>query len=117
MTHGKSLLPIATGVANPHHLHHHVRSEFYDTLNLDFPKSDADRRRSYATMYRDERYKLVVYHGNRHGELFDLETDPEEFENLWDREDYSSIKMDLLKSSFDATVEATDPGPTKIGRY
>ena len=117
MTQGLSLLPIATGAADPNRLHDYVRSEFYDTLDMDFPKGDPDRPPSYATMYRDERYKLVVYHGNEYGELYDLDEDPNEFENLWERSDHALIKSDLLKRSFDATVQATDPGPRRIGRY
>ena len=35
-------------------------------------------------MYRTGRYKLVVYHRDELGELFDLENDPHEFDNLWD---------------------------------
>ena len=35
-------------------------------------------------MIFDGRHKLVVYHGTGLGELFDLEKDPHEFDNLWD---------------------------------
>ena len=45
--------------------------------------------KSYATMFRDERYKLVVYHTHDKGELYDLENDPWEFENLWHDSDSS----------------------------
>ena len=38
-------------------------------------------------MYRDERYKIVVYHGHEQGELYDLQEDPGEFKNLWDDSD------------------------------
>ena len=34
-------------------------------------------------MYYDGRYKIVNYHGMEYGELYDHETDPEEFCNLW----------------------------------
>ena len=117
MSHGLSLLPVATGAADPHHLHDYVRSEFYDTLEMGFATGGPERRQAYATMYRDERYKLVVYHGNEYGELFDLVEDPNEFDNLWERTNHAAIKADLLKRSFDATVQATDPGPRRIGRY
>ena len=39
---------------------------------------------SYATMLRDQRFELVVYHGSENGELYDLKEDPLEFDNLWD---------------------------------
>ena len=35
-------------------------------------------------MYRDERHKLVSYHGLDYGELYDLERAPLELANLWE---------------------------------
>ncbi|MFW5744543.1 MAG: sulfatase, partial [Spirochaetota bacterium] len=35
------------------------------------------------TMVRDERWKLVTYSGTDEGQLFDLDTDPDERTNLW----------------------------------
>ena len=32
----------------------------------------------------DGRYRLSVFHGTGWGELYDLENDPGEFDNLWD---------------------------------
>jgi arylsulfatase A-like enzyme len=66
-------------------------------------------------MYRDERYKLVVYHGHEHGELYDLATDPGEFENLWDEPDLQRLKLEMMKRSYDASMLAMDRGPRRIG--
>ena len=55
-------------------------------------------------MYRDERYKLVMYHTHDKGELFDLENDPWEFENLWHDADYKEVKHRLVEASFNATM-------------
>ncbi len=68
---GRSLLPLLTGQAEPDR-----HREYHDALAL--PGG------SRATMLRDERHKLVVYHGQRLGELYDLRDDPDEFSNLWD---------------------------------
>jgi uncharacterized sulfatase len=38
----------------------------------------------HARTYIDARYKLTVYRDRPYGELFDLQTDPGEFENRWD---------------------------------
>ena len=103
---GRSILPILMGSEPPDVFRDHVRSEFYDaqhTLNR-------EGKTGYGTMYRDERYKLVVYHGYDLGELYDLKTDPGEFENRWDHPEYVTLKMDLMKRSFDATVLVTDWG-------
>ena len=51
------------------------------------------------------------------GELFDLSKDPNEFQNLWDDTEYGNIRFDLMKKSFDATVQSVDTGPERVGRY
>ena len=72
---------------------------------------------TWATMYRTDRYELVVYHTIGYGELYDLDNDPDEFDNLWDMESAKELKADLIAKSFDATVQAIDIGPQLIGRY
>src|SRR3546814_10729181 len=100
---GRSLLPILTGEADPDQFRSFVRGEFYETL-----KRRDNHRLSSATMIRTKQYKLVNYHGHEKGELFDLEKDPNEFENLWDDPRYLQIKLDLMQKSFDATVRSEE---------
>jgi arylsulfatase A-like enzyme len=104
---GKSLLRILTGEIPPKHHRDYVRCEYYDAV--DMPDG------TYATMYRDEQYKLVVYHGHNLGELYNLWADPDEFENLWDSSEHLELKLDLLHRSFDATMLVMDKGPERIG--
>ena len=66
-------------------------------------------------MYRDERYKLVLYHGHGLGELYDLEEDPEEFENMWNEAEAQPLKLDLMQRSYDASMLAMDRGPRRLG--
>jgi arylsulfatase A-like enzyme len=102
-----SLWPMLTG-AQPRKEHRDfVRCEYYNALD----KED----NTYATMYRDRRYKLVVYHGHGLGELYDLQEDPHEFENLWDHPDHQMMKLNLMQRSFDASILAMDKGPPRIG--
>ncbi len=104
---GRSLLPILKGEADADSHRDFVRCEFYDAL--DMPDG------TFATMYRDERYKLIVYHGHEHGELYDLMRDPHEFDNLWDAPQTQSLKLDLMKRSYDASMLAMDRGPRRVG--
>ena len=55
-------------------------------------------------MYYDGRYKIVNYHGMEYGELYDHETDPDEFCNLWDKPEYALKKAELIKKNFDSAV-------------
>ncbi len=44
------------------------------------------------------RYKLVVYTATGGGQLFDLQNDPCERENLWDRAEHSRIKAQMMEA-------------------
>ena len=73
---------------------------------------------TFATMYRDRRYKLIVYHGHNLGELYDLQEDPWEFDNLWDDPDHRELRDGLIYASFDAHVMlTTDVGSRRIGPH
>ena len=108
-TQGRSLVPLLTGQASPDHHRDFVRCEYYDAMELP--------DRSFATMYRDRRWKLIVYHNHGLGELYDMVNDPFEFESLWDSPAHQDIKADLLRRSFDATVSALDYGPVRVMPY
>jgi arylsulfatase A-like enzyme len=57
-------------------------------------------------MYRDRRWKLVSYHGKDLFELYDLENDPWEHEDLAKDPRHRDVLWDLMRKSFDATVGA-----------
>ncbi len=46
--------------------------------------------------YVNDRYKITVYYNQTYGEIFDLEVDPGEINNLWDSPNYASLKSELL---------------------
>lgn len=51
---------------------------------------------NYLVMMRGQRHKLVYYIGQSEGELYDLEADPHELANLWDRPESAPIRTQLL---------------------
>jgi arylsulfatase A-like enzyme len=51
----------------------------------------------HVKTYVDERYKLTVYYRRDYGELFDLQKDPDEANNLWDDPRHASLKCELLR--------------------
>ena len=78
---GKSLLPILRGEAEPGHLRDFVRSEYFDALDPHFTGGSG----TFGTMFRTRRHKLCMYHDKQLGELYDLDVDPWEFDDLWGR--------------------------------
>ncbi len=108
---GKSLLPILTGDADPAELRKFVRSEYFDALDPHFTGGSG----TFGTMYRTRQYKLCMYHDKQLGELYDLEADPWEFDDLWDSEQHQAIKHQLIREAFDAhVVLTTDMGSPRI---
>lgn len=107
--HGRSLMPILTGSGDPHYHRAFVRSEYHDALARPEP--------SHANMIRDDRYKLVAFHGHEIGELYDLQEGPDEFRNLWFDPAYLDVRYDLMKTLFDAVMLATDDGQPRVGRF
>jgi arylsulfatase len=106
---GRSLLPILTGAASPREHRDFVRTECYAAFDMP--------NRTFATMYRERRWKLVVYHHVGIGELYDMEADPDEYASLWDSPDHQAIKAELLLKGYDATVKAMPYGPPLVMPY
>ena len=50
---------------------------------------------NYQVMLRSQIHKLVYYIGQEPGELYDLEADPHELDNLWHAPAYIEIKQQL----------------------
>lgn len=64
----------------------------------------------HATMFRDERFKLNVYHGSAdgrglEGELYDMQNDPQETRNLWSDPQQAGVKMRLMGRLIDWMFE------------
>jgi arylsulfatase A-like enzyme len=68
----------------------------------------------HVTMLRRGQHKLVVHHGppattrGRDGELYDLEVDPHEVDNLWHRPAARALRTELQEALLDALVATED---------
>ena len=105
---GKSLVPILTGDADGSDHRDHVFSEYYNAWSHDH---------AYGTMLRTRDKKIVIYHGIDQGELYDLATDPDEFDNLWGKPEHRELQLDMMKQAFDASVFTMDPIPERLGKF
>ncbi len=115
---GSSLCPLLSGDADIEHHKSHVFCEYHDamaagTVNTDGREFDA----SHGTMYFDGRYKLCMYHGHDLGELYDLESDPNEFNDLWNDPRHNDLKLRLLSRHLDAFAATTTAGIERIKAY
>ena len=107
---GKSLLSILNGTSPSKKHRDFVRTEFYGAI--DFPDQ------THATMYRDERWKLVWYHRkNNLCELYDLDKDPWEHHDLSNDPNYESIRWELVQKCFDESAFIHQPDPPRVNPF
>ncbi|WP_306256579.1 sulfatase [Pararhizobium sp. IMCC21322] len=106
---GNSLMPVLTGQADASIIRDHVICEYRDSVAM--PNA------SNGSMYFDGRYKIIVYHGLGIGELYDLASDPDEFDDLWDNPANKENRDRLMHLHFDAMMASISPGPERIEKY
>jgi len=46
--------------------------------------------------------------------LYDLKNDPGEFDNLWDNENYKTLKTELITRHLDTLMRTVPPGIERI---
>jgi hypothetical protein len=104
------LLPLLTGAQDPHAHRPHVISEYFDAMG-----GHADH--THGTMVCDGRYKTAIYHGHAIGELYDLERDPGEFDNLWNDPAYRELQYECVRYHLDAMMATVGIGPPRFVDY
>ncbi len=109
---GRSFLPLLTDISSPDHFRDSVYSEFYNSnINHRTPLA-------FVTMVFDGRFKLVKAHfkdryEGPQGELYDLERDPHEHENLYGRSEYVGLQARMLALLVDRMAQTADPLPVR----
>lgn len=105
----KSFAGILTGKSDPNHHKDAVYSEYYC--------SALASNQVYATMYFDGRYKMIVHHDDPVSELYDLQNDPNEFDNLWGKPENLQLCFEYYQKCFNHAIlinEDTVLGEKKV---
>jgi choline-sulfatase len=105
---GRSLWPLLTGETDLNTHRPDVYSEWYNSQ-----ERMSEPKKAYAAMVRTREAKLVAFHGQEPGELYDLEKDPTETRNLWDDPARLPMKAEMLKRLCDRMAETVDPLPKR----
>jgi arylsulfatase len=77
----------------------------------------------HATMLRHGRWKLVVHHGApastraRTGELYDLESDPDELVNRWGDPGHRDVRVELQELLIDVLVGVEDRSRPRLAHW
>lgn len=61
-----------------------------------------------------ERHQITAYPGQPYGEPFDLVSDPDQLENLWDRPEHRELKRDLLNQLMERLVLTDSALPRRL---
>jgi len=102
---GESLLPLLRG----------EDVEWRDWALSQYRSSgDPANPSAHLTMLRHDRFKLITHHGapstprQRTGELYDLEMDPGELENLWGSTEHREVRLALAERMLDVLAGVED---------
>lgn len=107
---GKSLVSHLAGGPDGHAaVKQTVLCDFNDSVGYSPVPDDTQ-----ASMTFDGRYKLVIYHSHDIGELFDLETDPGEFENRFYDPEWRELRDRLILRHLNRFARSLDAGEERV---
>ena len=104
---GMSMTSLLEGATDRHRTS--VRTEFFGAIN--YPDQ------THATMLRDGSWKLVCYHDKSIYELYDLDEDPWEHQDLSRSPGHAKKLNELLRLSFDRQIAALPPMPDRTAPF
>ena len=108
---GRSLYDLCAGRRDADHHRENVYCEYHNAL------SEHRDPLPYLASVRDAHYKIVVYAGLEEGELYDLENDPKEQDNLWDDPGCAEVRQIYLQKYLQRQMFTADPLPPRVARF
>jgi arylsulfatase A-like enzyme len=100
---GRSLVPVLTG-------------EDTSTDSACVVEMDEDYLGFKMRTLVTKRYRLTCYSGQNYGELFDLQEDPDELHNLWDRAEHKALRDELRLQLLDEIMKTDISVPRQMVR-
>ena len=104
---GHSLWPLLTGKKSLETHRDDIYCEYYNAMG--WHREPA----AHATMVRNRQHKIVVAHGTGGGELYDLNSDPQETNNLWNSPNHTAIRLEMQERVMDRMAWTVDPLPER----
>ncbi len=101
---GRSLTGVLTGQTAAHR--DSIYSEHFDSSFLYDPPP-------MGACVRTDRYKLTMWQNLPAGELYDLQKDPGEVENLWDSPAAKGVRQEMTARLAGRMIETVDPLPER----
>lgn len=105
---GISLMPLLTGQSTTHR--DSVYMEFLNA-NPNYPTPPL------LTGVRTERWKLNYCANAKYGELYDLQNDPGEFNNVWHDPHHSDAREQMMQVLTSRMLSSTDPLPMRVAPW
>jgi len=108
---GRSLYELCIGRLDPDCHRTSVYSEYYNAM------PEHRDPLPYLISVRDKHYRIVVYAGLEQGELYDLEKDPDEHQNLWNDPLLGDVKQHYFQKCLERQMITADPLPPRLADF
>ena len=106
---GRTLTDLLKGKTTRHR--DQVFCESYNT------RVNSTDRTVMVSMVRTRTHKIAVCHTTSEGELYDMQADPGEHNNLWNSPAHAGLKAEMMKQCFDASIATIDPIPMRVAAW
>ena len=93
-----------------------LKSEDFQGRPYAYLEDDEEDGKGFLRTIRTPDFRLSYYLPAQDGELFDLQSDPNEFVNCWNDSAYRNIRDGLIELMLQATIQASDPKPERVAR-